>query len=115
MQRNLFLLLLSVSLNYPNLLYLDSQTVKKEGKIFVAEGNAQLKYGRYFLKAQRIKYIQEKNELIAEGNVFLTDKKDIFLHADRLVYNLKTKVVELYNVEGKVKEGYFKSVFAKLK
>ena len=115
MQRSLFLLLLSASLTYPQLLYLESQSVQKEGKVFVAEGKAQVEYGKYFLRAQRIKYIKEREELIAEGNVFITDRKDIFLHADRLVYNLKTKVVELYNAEGKVKEGYFKSVFVKLK
>ncbi|RTZ59404.1 MAG: hypothetical protein DSZ31_04005 [Gammaproteobacteria bacterium] len=115
MHRRLFLLLLSVSLTYANLLYLDAEKVKKEGKVFIAEGNANLTFGKYFLKARRVKYIKNQEELIAEGDVFLTDKKDIFLHAKRVVYYLKTKVVELYWVEGKVKEGYFKSDFVKLR
>jgi len=115
MHRRLFLLLLSLSLTYAKLLYLDAEKVEKEENNFIAEGNVNLSFGKFFLKTRRINYIKNQEKLIAEGEVFLTDKKEVFLHAKRVVYHLKTKVVELYRVEGKVKDGFFKSDFLRLK
>jgi len=48
MHRRLFLLLLSLSLTYAKLLYLDAEKVEKEENNFIAEGNVNLSFGKFF-------------------------------------------------------------------
>lgn len=110
-----FLLSLT-SMGFGKLLYLNATEVKylhKDRLVEALEG-VKVRYGEYTLTADRIRYDFKTETLVAEGNVFFTDWRDIFLRAGRAVYYLRRGEIDLYNPEGRIKEGYFKAQFARL-
>ena len=105
------------SIGNSKLLFLNATEVKylSQERTVEALKGVEVHYGVYYLKADRLRYLKDKGVLVAEGHVFFTDRKGVFLRAKRAVYYIREKVVELYDVEGKIKEGYFKAKFARLK
>lgn len=98
-----------VHLNAKSVRYFDSK------QLLEALNNVEITYGEFYIKADRIRYDLKREIVYAEGNVFITNRKDIFLHAEKLVYHFKEKLIELYNVKGKFKDGYFSSKVLRIK
>ena len=71
-----------------------------------AVGNVEARYGVYLLKAQRLEYGRKTGILVAEGNVFLTDNRSVYIKAEKLVYNSTSGVITLYNARGRVKNTF---------
>ncbi len=101
---------------FGDLIELDAKSVKflKGKHLLEASQDVQISYRRFYIKADRVWYDLKKKIVYAEGNVFITDRKEVFLHADRLIYHLKDRSIELFNVRGKVKEGFFTAKVLKI-
>ena len=105
------------STGFGNLLFLNATEVKffsKDQKV-EAFGDTKVLYGNYKLKADRLVYLKNRALLIAEGNVFLSDGKEVFLRAKKLIYHFPNKVIELFNVKGKVKKSYINASYLRVK
>ena len=113
----LFALLSLTSAGFGNLLFLNATEVRvlSNNQRVEALGKVKALYGNYRLKADRLVYLRNKGLLIAEGNVFLTDGKGVFLRAKKLVYHLSERVIELFDVRGEVKGSYINSSYVRIR
>lgn len=79
----------------------------EEDQMFYSPGRTRLRYGNYFLEADKVIYDNRLQEVQAEGNVVMmigTDK----LVADSLRYNLKNEEGVGFNVSGEHAPVYFR-------
>ena len=98
---------------FGNLLFTNSTSVEYDRKKNLVSfvGNVEVRYREFVLQADRVSYNTKKQIITAEGNVFLTNYKDIYLHAKRAEYNLKNNHLKLFSVWGQLKEGFFKAKY----
>jgi LPS-assembly protein len=69
------------------------------GRIIEATGNVNISYSEFWIRADRVRYERETEEVLAEGAVFLTDGKSR-LEGTRLEYNSGTGQGTLYQGNG---------------
>jgi len=110
MRKSLIVAALPLSLAAANLLNINSEKVIFGNGRAVAIGNVFAEYGEYFLKAQKVVGNESNGVIVATGKVVLWNKSQtIFVKADKLIYNTRTGVIELFNARGRVKKAFFKS------
>jgi len=69
------------------------------GQIIEASGNVYLSHPPFWMRAQRVRYDRRTEELVAEGDIFLTDGRSR-LEGIRLEYNTGTGKGILYQADG---------------
>ncbi|GAB6065338.1 LPS-assembly protein LptD [Aquifex pyrophilus] len=87
-----------------------SEKLTAVGKKIIAEGNAELFYGDWYVKADRIEFIREEKKLFASGNVIIKNPKRNFEVKGSYAYlNLKKDKGYFLNAEGKFREFNFQA------
>lgn len=82
----------------------DRQEIKgtnSEGKrVIVHEGNVDIRYGEYRLQADKVTVIEEKNMMIAEGNVVFDQGENQRITGTKAEWNYETKLGYFLNTTG---------------
>ena len=81
---------------------LEAQQQRKEGDLFFADGNVEIQYGNYRLRADHVQYNGKTYEVTARDHVQL-DVDTQHLSADSAEFNVKTGEGRFEHVRGEVK------------
>ena len=77
---------------YPSIYFeADNLSYDDNGNDITAQGNAKLFYKSYIVEANKITYIQDNDQVIAIGNVTMTEEDKIKINADRIVLSNELK------------------------
>ena len=77
---------------YPSIYFeADNLLYENDGKNIKASGNAKLFYKSYIVEASEITYLQEIDQVIATGNVTMSDKGKVKITANKITLSDELK------------------------
>jgi len=77
---------------YPSIyLEADNLTYSEDGTTISAQGNAKLFYKNYTIEANEISYNQNIDQVVAIGNITMSEKNNIRLEASKIILSNELK------------------------
>ena len=106
----LLVFLLLIGFLFPKEIEVLSEKLTIIGKKIIAEGNAELFYGDWYVKADRIEFIRGEKKFFAEGNIVIKNqKRNLHVEGSFAYLNLKEDKGYFLNAKGKFREFNFRA------